>query len=45
MKYDSEEFLEDYEERAAIMEFDGVMTRKEAEKSAFEDIIQYCKEE
>jgi len=36
--YDSSNFWEAYEERAAIMEFDGGMSREEAEKAAFKDI-------
>jgi len=44
MKYDSEEFWERYEERAAIMEFDGGLSRTEAEKRAFEDICRQCNE-
>ena len=31
---------EDYEERAAIMEFDGNMPRKEAERKALERILK-----
>lgn len=33
-------FLESYEERAAIMEFDGGMTRQEAEIAAWEDLTK-----
>jgi len=32
--------LETFEERAAIIEFDGEQTRKEAEKMAYEALIQ-----
>ena len=38
MKYDSEEFWEAYEERAAIMQFDAEMCREDAEKAAFKDL-------
>jgi len=37
-KADLVAFLENYEERAAIMEFDGGMTRQEAETAAWEDL-------
>jgi len=30
----------EYEERAAILEYDGGLTRKEAEKKAFQEIKQ-----
>lgn len=42
MIYDSEEFWEAYEERAAIMEFSGGMSREEAEKAAYEDTVSRC---
>ncbi len=32
------DLVEAYEERAAIMEHDGGMSREEAEKAAFEDV-------
>lgn len=34
----------DFEERAAIREFDGNMTRAEAEKAALEEVNQAWKE-
>ncbi len=36
----AQDFTEDMEERAAIMEFDGGMTRQEAEAAAFADCKQ-----
>ena len=36
-KDDLVDFLETYEERAAIMEYDGGLSRTEAEARAFED--------
>lgn len=42
MKYNTEEFWEEFEERAAIMEFEGKLTRKEAEEKAFADILKHC---
>ena len=36
------DFLEAYEERAAIMEFDAGMDRAEAEREAFKDICNQC---
>jgi len=38
MVFISEAQKEEYEERAAIMEFEGGMSREEAEKTAFETI-------
>lgn len=46
MKYDSEEFWEAFEERAAIMEFDAYDVypdRQAAEKAAFEDVVNLTK--
>ena len=43
MIYSSEEVWEAYEERAAIMEFDAGLSRKEAEREAFKDIVGQCK--
>ena len=43
MIYGSEEFWEVFEERAAIMEFDGCLSRKEAEREAFKDMAGQCK--
>ena len=34
------DFLETYEERAAIMEFDGGLSRQDAEAAAFEDCVR-----
>jgi len=45
MIYDSEEFWEAFEERAAIMEFDAHMDREQAEKYAFADICQHLDHE
>lgn len=36
-------FIEAYEERAAIMEFDGGMDRNDAEKNAYTDIAKLAK--
>ena len=36
------EFLEGWEERAAIMEYDCGMTREQAEAAAFEDCTKFC---
>jgi len=41
MIYDSEEFWEAFEERAAIIEFDAGEERKRAEKLAFEDVVKH----
>lgn len=41
MKYDSEEFWEAVDERAAIMQFDAGMSRENAEKAAFKDITSF----
>ncbi|PJB70490.1 MAG: hypothetical protein CO093_07530 [Alphaproteobacteria bacterium CG_4_9_14_3_um_filter_47_13] len=38
------DFIEAYEERAAIMEFDGGMSRQEAEAEAFKDCVALCGE-
>lgn len=40
MKYDTEEFWEAFEERAAIMEFDAGVVREDAEKAAFKDLSE-----
>ena len=40
----SQDFLEAYEERAAILEFEGGMDRAEAEAKAFEDVVASFKE-
>jgi hypothetical protein len=37
MQYTEADLIELYEERAAIMEFDGGMTREAAEKAAYWD--------
>lgn len=39
-KDDLIDFLEAYEERAAIMQYDGGMSRQEAEATAFVDIMK-----
>jgi hypothetical protein len=36
-KWTEQELIEAYEERAAIMEFDGRLTRKQAERAAYFD--------
>jgi len=41
MIYDSEEFWEAFEERAAIIEFDAGKNRKRAEKYAFADVVKH----
>ncbi len=35
----AQDFIEAYEERAAIMEFDAGMSRQDAEAAAFEDCM------
>jgi hypothetical protein len=40
----ADDWREAYEERAAIMEFDGKMTRAEAEKAAMADIQRQMRE-
>lgn len=36
--------MDDFEERAAIMEFDGELSREEAERNAWEDVQLYIRE-
>lgn len=40
--YESDEFWESVEERAAIMQFDAGLSAKEAQKAAFADICKFC---
>lgn len=40
-----EQFTEEFEERAAIMEFDGGMTREEAEKAAYKLLTEKEKDD
>ena len=44
ISYDSPEFWEAWEERAAIMQFDAGLSREEAEKQAFQDVLKLTKE-
>lgn len=42
MKYNSDEFWDAYNERAAIMEYDGKMVKTEADRVAFKDTVVRC---
>ena len=39
----SPEWIEDYEERAAILEYDGGLSRDEADRRAFIEILERLK--
>lgn len=38
------EWVEDYEERAAILQFDGGMSREKADREALQEIIERLKQ-